>query len=96
MVTKQCIQTESYVVGVRTYGMACDDLFQCAGLPKNICCTKKGQGKDGIVIRCSDSNFPAEKIDHDNFGPECAKLCSPSGSNSADRNRSQPSALLRD
>ena len=70
--TTECAQREFFVLGVRTYSMSCDDLFQCKGLPKNICCTKAAEK---LVLRCSGTNFPEWKINSTSFGPECSAAC---------------------
>ena len=50
---QKCVQRRFFVLGVRTYGMSCDDLLQCLDLPPNSCCTKA----DGVLIKCSEVNF---------------------------------------
>ncbi len=61
-----------------SYGMSCDDTFQCAGLPENSCCTKKqplaGKGKN-MVVKCRSENFEKDTMGWDSFPSICETPC---------------------
>ena len=71
----ECVMRKFHVFGVPTYTMSCDDLLQCASLPKQTCCTKI-TGDVSTVLRCSDTNFNETRINSTSFGTECSANCS--------------------
>lgn len=78
-VVKACVMRQFYVVGVRTYTMSCDDLFQCVAYPPNTCCTQDiHNGSLVDVISCSTTNFNHSSANSTSFPPECQKKCSSS------------------
>ena len=68
-----CLARSFLTLGIRTYTLSCDDLFQCAGLPENTCCTKS----DGAtIVKCSSTNFNISAINGSYFGAGCTRRCS--------------------
>ena len=73
----RCIQREAWPLGVRTYSMSCDDLFQCVDVKPGSCCTKRGSIGGGVVVRCATENFNKTRINATDFDddPSCSQNC---------------------
>ena len=82
---RECVMLQYRVLGVRTYSMACDDLFQCARQPLNSSCCTSSFRNSTVVVRCSATDWNVTWINHTSFGPECSTRCRDEVWDAADR-----------